>query len=118
MDASEMKRYLDGLCADLDAGRTPPAWARWARRLALPAAFGLSVALGACDNGSTSTPVYAAIDVGIVHDGLAPQDGAAYAAIDVGVVRDAGAPSEVGSVDAAGDVGTPDGHPADGGGVG
>jgi hypothetical protein len=109
MDASEMKRYLDGLCADLDAGRTPPAWARWARRLALPAAFGLSVALGACDNGSTSTPVYAAIDVGIVHDGLAPQDG---------VVRDAGAPSEVGSVDAAGDVGTPDGHPADGGGVG
>jgi hypothetical protein len=58
MNATEMTRYLEQLCEDLDAGRPIRRWRGWAQKLALPAAIGLGLALGGCD--SRSTPLYAA----------------------------------------------------------
>ena len=79
MNAAEMTRYLERLCEDLDAGRPIRTWSGWARKLVLPAAFGLSVAMGGCGDDRT-TPLYAA-----------PFDGGAEAAASTDGGTDGGA---------------------------
>ena len=73
MDAKELNEYLETLCADLDSGKPVSTWKSWARRLTLPAAFGLAVGLAGC-GGSTPS----ATDAGLLY--AAPFDGGAEAA--------------------------------------
>ncbi len=50
-----VKGYLDTIVRDIDAGKKPqrPTSPWWVRKLAIPAAFGLSLGLAGCTGGET-----------------------------------------------------------------